>query len=230
MTDKIIPRHIGYIVDGNRRWAKKHGLPSYEGHLAGYNAIQEVIMATFDFGVEYVSAYVFSTENWKRSKKEVSKFMNLVLKSLSADLPIFEKNNIKLKILGSRENVNERIIKAIDNAEEKTANNTAGTFAICFNYGGQQEIVDAVKTIVKSGVDVDEVSVDLISRNLYAPEVPPLDLMVRTSGENRISNFMLWRLAYSEIMFVDKLWPDMTKDDVSEIIEKFSTRARRFGA
>jgi undecaprenyl diphosphate synthase len=230
MTDKIIPRHIGYIVDGNRRWAKKHGLPSYEGHLAGYNTLNEIITATFNSGVEYVSAYVFSTENWKRSKKEVSKFMNLVLRSLSTDLPIFEKNNIKLRILGSHENVNDRILKAIKNAEEKTANNTAGTFAICFNYGGHQEIVDAVKTIIGSGIAADEVSVDLISRNLYAPEIPPLDLMVRTSGENRISNFMLWRLAYSEIMFVDKLWPDMNKDDVAEIIEKFSERTRRFGS
>jgi undecaprenyl diphosphate synthase len=230
MTDKIIPRHIGYIVDGNRRWAKRHGLPSYEGHLAGYNTLNEIITATFNSGVEYVSAYVFSTENWKRSKKEVSKFMNLVLRSLSTDLPIFEKNNIKLRILGSHENVNDRILKAIKNAEEKTANNTAGTFAICFNYGGHQEIVDAVKTIIGSGIAADEVSVDLISRNLYAPEIPPLDLMVRTSGENRISNFMLWRLAYSEIMFVDKLWPDMNKDDVAEIIEKFSERTRRFGS
>lgn len=229
MTDRTIPRHIGYIVDGNRRWAKKHGLPAYEGHMAGYNTLQEIITATFDAGIEYVSAYVFSTENWKRSKKEVNKFMSLVLRFLTADLHIFEENNIKLLVLGSRENLTEKIQKAMVNAEKKTVNNTKGTFAVCFNYGGQFEIVDAVKKIVKSGVQPDNISVDLISQNLYSPEVPPLDLIVRTSGEKRISNFMLWRSAYSEIMFVDKLWPDLTKDDVTEIITQFCLRARRFG-
>lgn len=230
MTDKVIPRHIGYIVDGNRRWAKKHGLPSYEGHLAGYNTLQEIIAATFDYGVKYVSAYVFSTENWKRSKKEINKFMGLALRSLTSDLHIFEENNIRLLVLGSRDNVTDKIIKAIDNAEEKTAKNNSGTFAICFNYGGQLEIVDAVKKILKSGISEDNISVDLISQNLYSPEVPPLDLIVRTSGEKRISNFMLWRSAYSEIMFIDKLWPDLIKDDVTEIIDQFSLRARRFGS
>jgi undecaprenyl diphosphate synthase len=229
MTEQVIPKHVGYIVDGNRRWAKKHGLPDYEGHLAGYNTLQEIINETFDRGVEFVSAYVFSTENWKRSKSEVNKFMGLVLRFLTSDLPIFEKNNIKLKILGSRENVSQKILKAINNAEEKTAKNTSGTFAVCFNYGGQLEIVDAVKKIIESGATADEVTESLISQNLYSPEVPPLDLIVRTSGEKRTSNFMLWRSAYSEIMFIDKLWPDMDKTDVNEIIESFNRRTRRFG-
>jgi undecaprenyl diphosphate synthase len=229
MSNLVIPKHIGFIVDGNRRWAKKHGLPAYEGHLAGYNAISEVALATFNGGVDYVSAYIFSTENWKRSKTEVNKLMSLVLRLLTSDLPIFDKNNIKLKVLGSRENVDVRILKAIDNAEARTANNTAGTLAICFNYGGQIEIVDAVKKVIQSGISADKVTVDLISQNLYAPEVPPLDLLVRTSGEQRISNFMLWRSAYSEIMFIDKFWPDMKKSDVTEIIKQFSKRVRRFG-
>ncbi len=229
MTDLVIPKHIGFIVDGNRRWAKKHGLPTYEGHLAGYNAISEVALASYKSGVEYVSAYIFSTENWKRSKNEVNKLMGLVLRLLTSDLPIFDKNNIKLKVLGSRQNVNNRILLAIDNAEARTANNTAGTLALCFNYGGQLEIVDAVKKVIQSGISADAVTVDLISQNLYSPEVPALDLLVRTSGEQRISNFMLWRSAYSEIMFIEKFWPDMTKDDVTEIIKKFSKRVRRFG-
>ncbi|MCX6728797.1 MAG: polyprenyl diphosphate synthase [Candidatus Saccharibacteria bacterium] len=229
MTEKIIPEHIGYIVDGNRRWAKKHGLPSYEGHLAGYNALQEIISATFERGVKYISAYVFSTENWKRSKSEVEKFMSLVLRSFTSDLHIFEENNVRLLVMGSRENIKDSILKAIDNAENKTANNTGGTFAVCFNYGGQQEIVDTVKKIIDSGVPTDDISVDLINQNLYHPEIPPLDLLVRTSGEKRISNFMLWRCAYSEIMFIDKLWPDLTKDDVTKIIDQYSLRARRFG-
>ena len=229
MTEKIIPEHIGYIVDGNRRWATKHGLPSYEGHLAGYNTLQEIIEATFDRGIKYISAYVFSTENWKRSKKEINKFMSLVLRSFTSDLHIFEENNIRLLVMGSRDNIKDSILKAIDNAEKRTAKNTGGTFTVCFNYGGQQEIVDAAKKIVDSGVPTNDITVDLLNQNLYYPEIPPLDLIVRTSGEKRISNFMLWRSAYSEIMFIDKLWPDLTKDDVTEIIDQYSLRARRFG-
>ena len=229
MLDLVVPKHIGFIVDGNRRWAKSHGLPAYEGHLAGYSAVQEVALASFKSGIEFVSAYSFSTENWKRSKDEVNKLMGLALRLFKTDLPIFDKNNIKIKVLGSRENVSQRILTAIDNAESKTVNNTGGTFAICFNYGGQLEIVDAVKKVVQSGTPADDITVKLISQNLYAPELPPLDLIVRTSGEQRLSNFMLRRSAYSEIMFIDKLWPDMRKNDVIEIINQFSKRARRFG-
>ncbi len=224
-----IPRHIGYIVDGNRRWAKKHGLPSYEGHLAGYNTVQDIVTATFEAGVKYISLYIFSTENWKRSEDEVSRIMSMLIKSLTSDLPIFEKNNIKLVILGSREGLSDRIIKEIDNAEAVTANNTSGTLAVCFNYGGQLEIVDAVKKIIQSGASADEITPELIGENIYLPEIPPIDLVVRTSGEQRLSNFMLWRVAYSEIMFIDKLWPDLTKDDVTDILTEFNRRSRRFG-
>lgn len=229
MAESIIPNHIGFILDGNRRWAKKHGLPTYEGHLAGYNALQEITKVVFDSGVKYMSVYAFSTENWKRSEDEVSKLMGLTLKMLTADLHLFDENNIKLKILGSRDKLHDRIIKAIDNAESATANNTAGTMAICFNYGGQLEIVDAVKKIVQSGVSADNITTELIEQNLYVPEVPPIDLVIRTSGEQRLSNFMLWRSAYSEIMFIDKLWPDMIKDDVMDIIKEYTNRSRRFG-
>ena len=224
-----MPRHIGYIVDGNRRWAKTHGIPTYEGHLAGYSAIHEVVQASFDAGVEYVSAYIFSTENWKRSEAEVSKLMGLVLKLLTSDLHLFDENNIKLKILGSREGVSDRILEAIDKAEAQTAGNTGGTLAVCFNYGGQLEIIDAVKNIVRSGAAPEDITPELIARNIYVPEIPPLDLIVRTSGEQRLSNFMLWRSAYSEFLFLEKLWPDMTKDDVTAILEEYSRRNRRIG-
>ena len=229
MSDQVIPNHIGYIVDGNRRWAKEHGLPKYEGHLAGYNAIQEVIRASFDAGVKYVSAYSFSTENWKRSQDEIGKIMGLVLKLLTSDLNQFTDNNIRLQILGSRNGLSDKILKAMDDAETRTAQNTRGTFALCFNYGGQLEISDAVKKIVQSDVSEADITPELIAENLYAPEIPPIDILVRTSGEQRLSNFMLWRAAYSELMFVDKLWPDMTKDDVTAIIEEYSRRSRRFG-
>lgn len=224
-----IPRHVGYVVDGNRRWAKQLGIPAYEGHMAGYNAIQDVVLETFNQGVAYVSAYIFSTENWKRSEQEVGKLMSLVLKLFTTDLKIIEENNIRLKVLGSRQGVGDKILQAIDDAEARTAQNTRGTLAICFNYGGQLEIADACKKIVQSAVQADEITPELISQNLYAPEIPPVDLIVRTSGEQRLSNFMLWRAAYSEFIFLKKLWPDMTKEDVTAILEEYSQRDRRIG-
>jgi len=229
MSESTIPKHIGFIIDGNRRWAKKHGLPTYEGHLAGYHTLEDVVLFAIKSGVEYVSIYIFSTENWKRSENEVKKLMSLVLKLLTSDLHILDDNNIKLRVLGSRDNVDQRIVTAIDAAEAQTVNNTAGTLALCFNYGGQLEIVDAVKKIIQSGVTSDEITHETIESNLYAPEVPPLDLVVRTSGEQRISNFMLWRIAYSELMFIDKCWPDMKKEDVTKILADYSKRSRRIG-
>lgn len=223
------PRHIGYIVDGNRRWAKEHGLPTYEGHLAGYNAIIEVVLATFNAGIPYVSIYAFSTENWKRSEEEVKKLMTLALKLLISDITILEKNDIKLKILGSKEGISDKILKAINIAEERTRNNTHGTLAVCFNYGGQLEIVEACKKIIQSGISSQTITLDSIQDYLYAPEIPSIDLIVRTSGEKRLSNFMLWRAAYSEFLFLEKTWPDMTKDDVTAILEEYAQRGRRFG-
>ncbi|MGV9002278.1 MAG: polyprenyl diphosphate synthase [Candidatus Saccharimonadaceae bacterium] len=224
-----IPKHVGYIIDGNRRWAKEHGLPTYEGHLAGYNTLKDIAIETLANGVEYMSAYVFSTENWKRSADEVKKLMSLTLRVLSSDIPLFNEHNVRLRVIGSLDGVDAKIIKAIKNAEAKTASNTGGIFALCFNYGGQLEIVDAVKKIVQSGVSADEIDVDLISQNLYAPEVPALDVVVRTSGEQRLSNFMLWRSAYSEFIFLEKNWPDMTKADVTSIMKEYARRQRRFG-
>lgn len=228
-TDIQTPRHIGYIIDGNRRWAKTHGLPVYEGHLAGYNALKDVAIETIDQGVACVSAYVFSTENWKRDTKEVKRLLSLVLRLVSTDIPTFNRHNIRIKVLGSREGVSEKILKAIDKAERETAANNGGEFAICFNYGGQLEITEAVKKVVQSGISAEDITEEVIAENLYAPEVPPLDLIVRTSGEHRLSNFMLWRSAYSELLFLEKNWPDMTKDDVAAIMEEYSRRQRRFG-
>lgn len=225
----VIPQHVGYIIDGNRRWAKQHGLPVYEGHLAGYNALKDVAVATLEMGVKYISAYVFSTENWKRDTSEVRKLLALVLRLVSVDVPMFNEYNIRLKVLGSREGVSDKILKAIEKAEVATAGNTGGEFALCFNYGGQLEIVDAVKKIVHYGVDASDIDAEMIAQNLYAPEVPPIDLLVRTSGEQRLSNFMLWRSAYSELLFLEKNWPDMTKDDVTAIMKEYTRRQRRFG-
>jgi undecaprenyl diphosphate synthase len=229
MTD-LLPTHIGYIVDGNRRWAKAHGLPKYEGHLAGYNAIIEVALATIDKGVKYVSMYTFSTENWKRSQDEVRRLMKLTLKALTKDVSIFIENDIRLVMLGSRDGVDPAIIQAMEAAEERTKNNTRGTLALCFNYGGQLEIADACKKIIQAGYTADDVDPDLIAANLYrGGDIPPIDIVVRTSGEQRLSNFMLWRAAYSEFLFLEKPWPDMTNSDVDAILEEYTRRGRRFG-
>ena len=224
-----LPRHVGFVVDGNRRWAKQHGLPAYEGHLAGYNSLKDVLLETLRCGVKYASAYVFSTENWKRSEEEVGHLMKLFVKMLEADVSVFLDNNIRLRVIGSRDGLSDALIKVIDNAEEKTRNLTGGELLLCLNYGGHLEIADAVKKIVQSGVAAEEVTPELIAQNLYAPEVPPCDLIVRTSGEQRLSNFMLWRAAYSELMFIEKNWPDMTTKDVDFILEEYKKRNRRFG-
>lgn len=229
MTDSDVPRHIGYIVDGNRRWAKEHGLPAYEGHLAGYNTLKEVAVATLEAGAEYMSAYAWSTENWKRTKDEATKIMSLTLVVLKSDLPMFTEKNIRLRVLGSREGLDKKLVKAIDEAEAATAGNTGGTFALCFNYGGQLEISDAVKKIVQSGTKAEDVTPELIEENLYASEIPPIDVIVRTGGDHRLSNFMLWRSAYSELIFLKKFWPDMTKEDVTDILKEYKRRHRRFG-
>ena len=156
--------------------------------------------------------------------------MGLVLKLLTADLPLFDEHNIRLRILGSREGVAGRICTAIDEAEARTAGNTRGTLALCFNYGGQLEIADAMKSMLAAGVTPEQVTPELIGEHLYGgTDIPPVDLVVRTSGEQRLSNFMLWRAAYSELLFLDKPWPDMTKDDVHAILEEYSKRQRRFG-
>ena len=227
--DGLIPQHIGFVVDGNRRWAKKHGLPTYEGHLAGYNSLKDVLIESLNRGVKYASAYVFSTENWKRTAEEVNNLMGLLLRVLESDVPIFVENRIRLRVIGTREGLPKAVIKAIDRAEATTAELDGGELLLCLNYGGHLEIADACKRIIESGVAADEVTPELIAKNLYAPEVPPCDLIVRTSGEQRLSNFMLWRAAYSELMFIDKNWPDMTKDDVSVILEEYQRRNRRFG-
>lgn len=227
-TDNL-PVHIGYIVDGNRRWARQYGLPAYEGHLAGYECLKDVLLETLHRGVKYASAYVFSTENWQRSADEVDKLMGLLLRVLKSDLPVFVDNNIRLRVIGTREGLSDKLIAAIDNAEAETADLTGGELLLCLNYGGQLEIAEACRSIIESGAQPHDVTPELIASHLYAPEVPPCDVIVRTSGEQRLSNFMLWRAAYSELIFVDKNWPDMRPEDVGAILDEYAARNRRFG-
>lgn len=229
MAERDTPLHVGYIVDGNRRWAKAQGLTSKDGHRAGYDKIKEVLLETCAQGVEYVSAYVFSTENWHRSGPEVAWLMDLVVRMLTEDLHIFLEKDIRIRVSGTRIRLSRRVKKAIDNAEEATKDCKSGTVIICFNYGGHQEIIDAVNRLRATLSNTKKVTAQIFEQFLYTPDVPPCDLIVRTSGEQRLSNFMLWRSAYSELIFVKKAWPEMTKKDVTSILKEYARRSRRFG-
>lgn len=226
---KVVPRHLGYIVDGNRRWAKAHGLEASEGHFAGYKKLEDILLATIDKGVPYVSAYIFSTENWHRSGPEVKYLMDLVVKILTEDLHIFIERGVRLRIAGTRVRLSRRVKKAIDRAEAATKELKNGTIILSFNYGGHQEIIDAVNSLRKTLSAHKKVTAQIFEQFLYTPDVPPCDLIVRTSGEQRLSNFMLWRSAYSELIFLKKAWPDMTEQDIVDVLEEYSKRQRRFG-
>lgn len=229
MSELTVPKHVGYILDGNRRWAKMHGLPTYEGHLAGYNALKEVVEATAEAGVEYISFYTFSTQNWNRAESEVRGIMRLIRRLFKTDIKQLVKDGYKLVVLGSRENLPDDICEMMDKAEALSANSTRATLVMCFNYGGQEEIVRAAQRLVEQKIDAADITLESFAKALDHPDVPPCDLIVRTSGELRLSDFMLWRAAYSEFLFLDKFWPEMTKDDVTAIIEEYSRRGRRFG-
>lgn len=225
----MIPQHIGYILDGNRRWAKQHGLPTYEGHLAGFDALRDVIDATADAGVKYISFYTWSTENWKRAQEEVDGIMKLVRRLFTSYMKELKKEGYKLVVLGGRDRVPADLVKMIDEIERDHSVAKKATLVVCFNYGGQQEIARAAQRLMKAGVKPEDVTNEEFEKYLDHPEVPACDLIVRTSGEQRLSNFMLWRSAYSEFIFLDKYWPEMRPKDVTAILEEYSHRNRRIG-
>jgi undecaprenyl diphosphate synthase len=225
----IIPNHVGFIMDGNRRWARAHGLPVYEGHLAGYNAFKDLVDECFERGINYVTFYAFSTENWKRDAGEVSYLMGVLVMAVKRELKRSIKNGIRVRFLGRRDRVEAKVLKAMEKAEKATEHLTEGNLSICLDYGGQQEIADAARACLHDGLTEDEITPEALAARLYYPEVPPIDMVVRTSGEQRISNFMLWRIEYSELFFIEKHWPEMTKADVTAIIEEYDRRSRRFG-
>ena len=223
------PVHVGLILDGNRRWAKQNNLETIEGHRQGYLNLRRIVKAAKKHDIEYISAYVFSNENWRRGKDEVKNLMKLFLWILKHEVNEISKEGIRLRVIGSKVRIGKALVKAIHDAEEKTKNNDKGTLLLCLDYGGQQEIVEATKKIIKSGVSPEDITPELIAENLDAPEVPPLDLIIRTSGEQRLSNFMLWESAYSELFFVNKLWPDFTEANFDSVIRKYKKIKRNFG-
>lgn len=230
MTESLkIPKHIGFILDGNRRWAKKHGLPTYEGHLAGVTALEDVLEACVEQGIEYISFYTWSTENWHRAESEVRATMKIIRSIFGRELKRLIKEGCKFVVIGDLEGVPDDIKKLMQKAEEDSKHGTKATLVMCFNYGGQQEIVRAAQRAIESGVSADELTLDNFSQFLDHPEIPACDVIVRSSGEKRLSNFMLWRSAYSELIFVDKLWPDMRPGDVTAILKEYTKRDRRFG-
>jgi len=226
MDEMNLPVHLGFIVDGNRRWAKAQGLPTLEGHRRGLRQVEVVAEECFKRGVKFASFYLFSAENWNRSAEEVEYLMKLVIMNVDRLAKKMLKQNIKLAILGARERVPDEVLMATDKAEKMTADCTGGTLGVCFNYGGRDEIVQAVRSLVEQGKEISEKTV---SENLYCPEIPDCDMIIRTSGEQRISGFLLWRAAYSEFLFLSKMWPEMGQEDVGDILAEYAKRNRRFG-
>lgn len=229
VDQESLPIHLGLILDGNRRWARSRGLTTFEGHRLGYKNLKDVSIYAINQGVKYISAYMFSMENWDRSLREVSYLMNLAHKMITSDLDEINKENIKIVWLGSPEKLSKKLISAFKKAEQKTKNNTKGTLCVCFNYGGKQEIVDAVKRIVKSKTKAEEITAETIHNNIYGPEIPPIDMIIRTSGEQRLSGFMLWRSDFAELYFTKKHWPDFTNHDLDDAMAEYANRNRRFG-
>lgn len=224
-----VPQHVGFILDGNRRWAKKHGVPPWEGHMAGYNVLKDIIDAVSDVGVRYISFYSWSTENWTRAEDEVQAVMKLIRRLFKSDINELVKRDYKLVVLGGREKLPQDISEMIDAAETASSSGNRATLVMCFNYGGQQEIARAAGRMIADGVDGGSVTPEKFAQYLDHPEIPECDLIVRTSGEQRLSNFMLWRSAYSEFIFLDKFWPDMRAGDVTDILEEYNRRNRRHG-
>lgn len=225
-----VPKHLGFILDGHRRWARDHAKPLLEGHRAGYKTFKKIGLAALEQGVEYVTAYIWSKENWQRSADEVSYIMKLLLWVAEHELKDIHDRNVRIRFLGNEERLSEKVIQAIRHAEAVTAKNTGGTLALCLNYGGHQEIVDAAREIVRQNLAPEEITVESLATHLYAPDIPPVDMIIRSSGEQRISGFMLWRAAYAELYFYEKNWPDFSLQDLDDAMSEFAKRQRRFGA
>lgn len=229
VNDAAVPKHLGLILDGNRRWAREHGVPVYEGHKAGYRNMEKILDAAMERGVECVSVYAFSTENWNRSADEVRQLMRLFLWIFKHELQNLKNHGVRVHVLGNKLRIGKALLKAVHQAEEETKDNTRGTLLFCLDYGGQQEIVEAMKQLVADGTPTSEITAERISGQLKSNGVPPVDLIIRTSGEQRLSNFMLWQAAYSEFMFTPTKWPDFSVEELDEMLEAYAKRHRRFG-
>ena len=225
-----IPAHIACVMDGNGRWATKRGLPRTEGHAAGEEALFDAVEGALELGVKWLTVYAFSTENWKRPPDEVRYLMKFNESILSRRRDELHERGVRINFAGRRDwRVPKSVLRQMDEAAELTKRNKRLTLTIAFNYGGRAEIVDAVRALVAEGVKPEKIDEKAIAKHLYDPKMPDPDLMVRTSGEHRISNFLLWELAYSELIFTDVLWPDFRREHLFEAVREYQRRDRRFG-
>jgi len=222
-----IPEHVAIIMDGNGRWAKERNLPRIIGHMEGVESVREIVRTARKIGVKYLTLFTFSTENWRRPEDEIKGLFNLLERVARREINLLLKNGIKLKVLGRRDELPEKTRKIIEDAEEKTKENKDMTLLLAINYGGRREIVDAINRILKN--KNKEINEEDFRKYLYEPEIPDPDLLIRTSGEMRISNFFLWEIAYTELYFTDKYWPDFRSSEFLKAIEEYAKRERRFG-
>ena len=224
-----VPRHIAIVMDGNRRWARTRHLPVIAGHRQGVETIRRTVRAARDRGVEYVTLYSFSTENWQRDPDEVGGLMRLLEETIRRETPTLVQDGVRLRIIGRLEELSDGLRRAIDEAARATDAGKNGTMTIAFNYGGRAEIVDAVQRLVADGVPAEAVDEQAIAARLYAPEHPDPDLLIRTGGELRVSNFLLWEVAYAEMWATDVLWPDFAVEHLDQALVSYARRERRYG-
>ena len=227
---KNIPYHVGIIMDGNRRWAKAKGLPTLEGHRRGYDKVKKVGRWCKERGVKVLTVWAFSTENWKRSEKEVNYLMNLLKFALSkGEINQLHKDGIRVQIIGQKERLSEDMQKLIKEAEERTKDNKEGILNLAISYGGRADILEAIKKITKKNIPADQITEETVDKNLWTAGLPDPDLIIRTSGELRTSGFLTWQSAYSELYFCQNHWPDFSEKDLDEAFADYARRQRRFG-
>jgi undecaprenyl diphosphate synthase len=224
-----VARSVAIIMDGNGRWAESRGLPVAEGHRAGTKALRRTVEAAIDLGIESLTVYAFSTENWTRPPDEVDALMEIFHETIDRELPDLCKQGVRTRFIGRRDRAPDELRRRMVDLEAETAANSRLELWIAFDYGGRAEIVDAARRLVEDGVAADAVDEEALGRRLYAPELPDPDLLIRTSGELRVSNFLLWQLAYAELVFVDTLWPDFGDEDLRTALDQYARRRRRFG-
>ena len=233
LDKEMLPKHLAIIMDGNGRWAKQQGKPRIFGHEKGAKTVREIIQEVSEIGIPYLTLYAFSTENWKRLKLEVEALMHLLSRYLKKEVAIMQENNIRLNAIGDLESLPSKVRKELYKAMEQTQNNTSTTVSLALAYGGQQELLQMTQQLaqrVQQGLlTPQQITPELIQQTLYTQNIPPVDLLIRTSGECRISNFLLWQIAYAELYFTDILWPDFSTEELRKALANYQNRERRFG-
>lgn len=229
MSELVIPRHISIIMDGNGRWAKSHGKPRAEGHIEGVRSVKVITEECVKLGVEYLSLYTFSEENWSRPAEEVAALMGLMIKSINDGYGTLMDNGVRFRVLGNRARLSPEVLEAIENLEKATECNPNTTMLVMLSYSGRWDILQATRSLISSGISPEDLTMEDISGALVTAGIPDPDLLIRTSGEERISNYMLWQTAYTEFVFTDVLWPDFREDQLRDAIREYSHRERRFG-